>query len=293
MIKHRGSNVIVRSQFNIGGSRGGSVKGFITDYVSRDEACDTSLAYISPNGVVGQGDGVAFTLDNTAISREETLRLADVVEEFFQEGDRAIQQMVISFAPDYLIEQGIVDPDIQVVQKGDYQYEYDDVRLRHAIRHGVQTLVDLENYRDPQMVAAIQHDTLHLHAHVVVFENYPELARMRGKEERGMIKESSFNHLTDSIDRHLTLTKRATIPNEKKLTPAKPTTYERPEVDLPTLDTTLWLQYMNIFREMEERRKEEHEHTFEEELEMKSTELDLDKFMNEFYQQQKMNELSQ
>ena len=44
MIKSRGNNVIVRSQFNIGGSRGQSVKEFVTDYVSRDDACDPSLS---------------------------------------------------------------------------------------------------------------------------------------------------------------------------------------------------------------------------------------------------------
>ena len=33
MIKDRGNQVIVRSQFNIHGSRGKSVKPFITDYV--------------------------------------------------------------------------------------------------------------------------------------------------------------------------------------------------------------------------------------------------------------------
>lgn len=290
MIKERGNKVIVRSQFNIGGSRGKSVKGFITDYVSRDEACDTSLAYTSPTGVIEQGDGVAFTLDNTAISRAETIRLADVVEDYFQEGNRAIQQMVISFAPDYLVEQGIVEPDIEVIKKGDYRGQYDDVRLRHAVRHGVQTMVDLENYRDPQMVAAIQHDTLHLHVHVVVYENYPELSRLRGKEEKGVIKESSFNHLTDAIDRNLTLTKRSVVPSEQKLTPKVECASIPKPNEVPAVDVSQWMRFIEIFKEMEERKEREHEQTQRKELETLEAELNLDAFMADFYNQQKKQE---
>lgn len=286
MIKDRGSQVIVRSQFNIRGSRGKSVKPFITDYVSRDSACDTSLAYASPTGLVEKGDGVAFTLDNTAISREETLRIADVVEGYFLEGDRAIQQMVISFSPEYLKEQGIVDEDAVIMQKGDYRHQYDDVRLRHAVRSGVQAMADLEGYRDPQMVAAIQHDTLHLHVHVVVYENYPELSRMRGKEEKGVIKPSSFNQLTYDIDRHLTLTKGASVPNEKKLVPEK-RKEPSPLAPLPTVDPTPWLRYIEIFKEMEEARQDAEEKSLQEEVEETQTLIDLDEFMNDFYEQAK------
>lgn len=88
MIKNRGRNVIVRSQFNIHGSRGKSVKPFITDYVSRDDACEPSTSFMTSNGTMEQGDGVAFTLNNSSVSREETLRIADVVEDYFLQGDR-------------------------------------------------------------------------------------------------------------------------------------------------------------------------------------------------------------
>lgn len=287
MIKSRGSNVIVRSQFNIGGSRGKSVKGFITDYVSRDEACDPSMSYISPSGSLAQGDGVAFTLDNTSISRAETLRLADVVEDYLHEGNRAIQQMVISFAPDYLVEQGIVDPDVEVMKKGDYQFQYDDVRLRHAVRSGVQAMVDAENYRDPQMVAAIQHDTLHLHVHVVVYENYPELSRVRGREERGVIKPSSFNQLTDAIDRHLTMTKSSTVPNEKKLVPRQSRVIVKP-IEPIRFDVSQWVRYMEIFEDLEKIREERDEQTRTRELETLETEINLDNFMSDFYRDSNM-----
>jgi hypothetical protein len=145
-------------------------------------------------------------------------------------------------------------------------------------------MVDLEGYRDPQMVAAIQHDTLHLHVHVVVYENYPELSRMKGKEERGVIKPSSFNQLTHDIDRHLTLTKGSNVPNERKLVPEKKAS-PKPLPELPQVDMTPWLRYIEIFKEMEEARKEAEEKSLEEEVVETQTLIDLDDFMNDFYEQ--------
>lgn len=284
MIKNRGNNIVVKSQFNISGSRGKSVKPFITNYVSRDSACDPSTAYISPTGVIEHGDGVGFTLDQTAISREEVLRIADDVERFFQEGDRAIQQMVISFSHDYLVEQGIVDKDAVIMKRGDYRHQYDDVRLRHAVRSGVQAMVDLEGYRDPQMVAAVQHDTLHLHVHAVVYENYHETSpnRQRGKEERGMIKPSSFNQLTYEMDRKLTNTKRSEIPNEKKLRAEHYVAPEPQRSDI-VVDMTSWTRYLEIMMQLEKERKEREEQTMVEETETLQTEINLDNFMFDFY----------
>lgn len=291
MIKNRGRNVIVRSQFNIHGSRGKSVKPFITDYVSRDDACEPSTSFMTSNGTMEQGDGVAFTLNNSSVSREETLRIADVVEDYFLQGDRAIQQMVISFDPEYLKEQGIVDDSAEIQFRGDYQGQYDDVRLRHAVRKGVQAMCDLEGYRDPQMIAAIQHDTLHLHVHVVVYENHPDVARTRGKEEKGVIKPSSFNQLTHEIDRALMMSKSSTIPNQKKLIPEQSTSIQaKPHVQPIQLDTSQWLRYLQIFQELEterkeamEREQEEVDKELEQERMVQETVVDLDTFMENFY----------
>jgi len=187
MIPNRTRDIVIKSQFNINGSRGQDAGKFVADYVSRNSATDASMAYIPlPTTPPVEGDGVAFTLDSTAISRAETLRLADKIQEFHKEGNRAIQQMVISFDVDYL---------------------------------GMQSLIDAENYRDGRMVAAIQHDTLHLHVHAVVYENHPKLARKRGAEEKGVIKESSFNQLSYDIDRYLTLTRTPSIPSQRTLLP--------------------------------------------------------------------------
>lgn len=276
MISERGKQIVIRSQFNIHGSRGKSVKPFITDYVSREEACDTSMAYLPPEGVNHPGDGYAFTFQQSAISRKETLRLADVVEDYFLQGNRAIQQMVVSFSPDYLVKQGIVEKDAAIFKRGDYRYQYDDIRLRHAIRSGMQALADAEGYRDPQMVACIQHDTLHLHVHIVLYENYPDVSRMRGKEERGVIKPSSFNQFTYEVDRKLTMTKSQAIPNAKKLGVA-PTIQEietTPTKDAHplALPSNQWIQYVQLFQQL--MAQQEEETLSEEELTHTSPELE-------------------
>lgn len=257
MIPNRDRNIVIKSQFNIGGSRGKSVKGFISDYVSRDSACDASTSYTpDPMKIPVQGDGVGFTLNATAINRDEVLRLADRVEDLFLEGNRAIQQMVVSFDHEYLREQGIVDDDVTIRKKNDYRYNYDDVRLRHAIRDGVQSLVDLEGYRDAQMVGAIQHDTTHLHAHLVVYEGFPKLARMRGNEEKGVIKESSFHQMAYDIDRSLTNSRKLST-SEKKLFPNR-NKKEKPKVDIKLQDNHIdvWATYAALMYERMRQREE-------------------------------------
>ena len=254
MIPNRNRNIVIKSQFNIGGSRGRSVKPFISEYVSRESACDPSTGYLAdPNKQPVVGDGVAFTMDASAIDRDEVLRLADHVEEHFQDGNRAIQQMVISFDPDYLIESGLVDEDTRIVSRGDYRGQYDDVRLRHAVREGMQSLIDAEGYRDAQMVAAIQYDTTHLHVHAVLYEDYPKLARMRGKEEKGVIKESSFHQMAYDMERSLERTRGVCV-SEKKLLPKRSEKIEEESISINEQTSEMWNQYVALlYQRMKER----------------------------------------
>ena len=138
------------------------------------------------------GDGVAFTLDSTGITRQRLLNIADHVQTLNEKGHFAIQQMVISFAPDYLIREGLVDPELEVVKKGDYRGQYDDVRLRHAVRSGLQSLVDMEGYDDGRAVSCIQWDTRHLHVHTVIYEN-GKIKRWHNGEEKGVLRKSSLD----------------------------------------------------------------------------------------------------
>lgn len=254
MIKSRNRNIVIKSQFNIHGSRGKDAGKFVSDYVSRDSATDKSLAYRpNPNTVPVQGDGVAFTLDSTAISRKQTLDIAKHVQELHAMGDRAIQQMVISFDHDYLVDQKIIPEDTEIIRKGDYRYNYDDVRLRHAVRKGLQSLIDNEGYRDGHAVGCIQWDTYHLHVHAVVYEDANKIARKRGKEEKGVIKQSSLNQMAHDVDRHLTLTKsKGRIPNEKSLTPKKSNTQVQTKKPIIEAKEPVYVnEYLRIIQEQQ------------------------------------------
>lgn len=217
----RGRDIVIKTQFNINGSRGKDVGHFISDYVARDAATDASIAYLPPPDFpMEQGDGVAFTLNSTAISRRETLDLADHVQSLFASGNRAIEQMVVSFSPDYLTEQGIVPEGVFILTRGGYKYNYDDVRIRHAIMAGVHTMLENDGYYNGEMVAAIQSDTMHLHVHAIVYEDGNKITRRRGKEERGMLKESSLNRMSHGIHRYIESTRDLScIPTQRFLTP--------------------------------------------------------------------------
>lgn len=241
-IQKRNRDIVVKTQFNIGGSRGRSVRGFIADYVARGAATDPSLGYLPPTDrPVVEGDGVAFTLSSTAISKEETLALADHVEDLFQQGNRAIQQMVFSFDPEYLIRQGLVPQDVSVLEKGGYKYNYDDLRLRHCVQAGVAAMLENEGYYDGEMVAAIQSDTYHLHVHAVVYEDGSKYTRKHGREERGVIKASSLNRLSHAMDRYLESTRDLScVPTQQVLLPESlPRQQAVAILDLPVRTTYL------------------------------------------------------
>lgn len=265
----KNKNIVVKSQFNINGSRGKNVGSFISDYVARENATDASMAYVpEPGEALVPGDGVAFTMEQTAISKDETLALSDKVQGYHDQGDRAIEQMVISFSPEYLQEQNVVPDYVSIHEEHDYKHNYDDVRLRHAVRSGMHTMIENEGYHNGDMVAAIQSDTLHLHVHAVVYEDFPKIARKHGNEERGVLKESSLNRLTYHIDRQLEDTKEMElVPTQRALTPErlddKERTYEPAEhVEMP--DMTYVNHYLRLLEEQQ--RKEEREEAYVDDL---------------------------
>lgn len=247
MIESRNRDIVVMSQFNINGSRGKDAGKFISDYISRDSAVDPSMSWQVGSGAA-TGDGVAFTLDSSGISRQAVLDTAEHVQNLHLTGKRAIQQMVISFAPDYLERENLIDQDTVITGKGDYRGHYDDVRLRFAVRNGLQSLVDLEGYSDGKAIACIQWDTRHLHVHAVVYEDGP-ITRWHYGQEKGMLKESSLNQLAFDIDRSLNLTHgKCLVPSAKNLTPQlDPETIIKPAKPAPEplkttyIDNYLWL----------------------------------------------------
>lgn len=281
MISSRNRNIIVTSQFNINGSRGKDAGKFVRDYISRDSATDPSLAYRVMNNQPEVGDGVAFTLDSSGITRKELLRIADHVQDLHNTGKRAIQQMVISFDPDYLIKEQLVDPDIEIVKKGDYRYQYDDVRLRNAVRSGLQGLVDMDGYNDGRAVACIQWDTRHLHVHAVVYED-GKIKRWHYGEEKGVLRQSSLNQLTYDIDRKLTLTKTSgLVPSQQNLYPKDTLNESKKKTEAPQIKTS----YLDEFAWTINLQKQQKERERLKMLHKKAKSIDFDSIINNDNQQ--------
>lgn len=250
----RNRNMVVKSQFSINGSRGKSPASFILDYVTRQDAVESSTAY---GGIKKEaGDGVALTLHASSVPRSTVEAIAREVESFHDTGKRAIQEMVVSFEHDYLVEKGLIDEDLIIQNKGDYRGHYDDVRLRYALMDGFQAMVDHENYRKPHMVAAIQDDTLHLHAHAVVYERAENPGRMRGYEEKGVLKESSFATLTHEIDRSLDRS-RSVLVTSSKLLNRKREEKEHQALDMGLINESSILDHLSFYQQLLKAVKEE------------------------------------
>lgn len=246
-------NVVVKTQFNINGSRGKNAGAFISDYVARDSATDVSTAYRPWDDIpMEQGDGVAFTLREGAISRAETLGLAAHVQTLHEQGNRAIEQMVLSFDPVYLVERGIVSDDVMIMARGGYRYNYDDVRIRHAVQQGMSAMIENEGYYDGNMVAAIQSDTLHLHVHAVVYENHEQIARKYGREERGILRQSSLNRLLYHMDEDLKNTQvQGLAVTQRNLSPVILNDVNLPSMDMQDADVAFVNRYLEILQERE------------------------------------------
>lgn len=255
----RGRNIVIKSQFNINGSRGKSVKSFITNYVSRESATKPLLGHLSDDGVVEVGDGNCFTFTKSSIKRDEVLKIADKVEDKFLNNKQAIQQMVVSFDHDFLVENNVVDKDLQVLRRGDYENGYDELKLRHAIRRGVREIADRDGYYSPEMIATIQHDTNHLHSHVVLYENEDKLGRKHKNEERGVIKSKSFAYGALEMERSLDKQKNVNVTRNKLLIEedrdTRVSTHD--DVDIST-ELDIMTEYLNLLY-LEELRKEKEQ----------------------------------
>ena len=121
-------------------------------------------------------------------------------------------------------------------------------------------MIENEGYYNGNMVAAIQSDTLHLHVHAVVYEDFHKISRKYGNEERGILKQSSLNRLVYHIDRQLEDTKSLeAVPTQRLLTPENldEHVYEHIEAEAPNLDYVN--NYLRLIEERQRKKLERNE----------------------------------
>lgn len=198
-------DIVVVNRFSVpdgrgGGSRGGTPGRFIIRYMSREDAIEniapTRLNEIS--GLLDRFDarmkayreadpddweavpkmrrkvaasqkrgGVAFCPGDPAMSDEKLLDVSNRIQDAFEAGHTAMET-VISFTDSYLRANGLLDPDFQHVEMGDYAGHVDQLKLRLAVMNGLDKL---KPYYDDLLYTGVIHvDKNHVHCHVVMMD---------------------------------------------------------------------------------------------------------------------------
>ena len=147
--------------------------------------------------------GRAFGTDSLSLSQEALMRASETVQSAFDEG-HSVQKVVLSFTEDYLRETGVLDRDFVHRGRGSYKGHVDQLKLRGAIREGVEAMTTVGKFADPYFVGTIQFDTSHVHAHLAIVDRQFADARMKPDgADRGKINELEKKTLRKGINRSL------------------------------------------------------------------------------------------
>lgn len=218
--------IILRNQFvnqktPSKGSGGGSIRKFVMDYMLRPGAVEPVVTDLKRNQEVldklsqlkaphdSQAlsylnkqlkyDGVGFSLDSVAMSRDEMKEMARAAQAAYNRG-ATIKQTVISFDTQWLKDHGVLSPEVELpVKRGDLRGQLDSLRLRHAVTDGVKAMLDQTTMHNPQMAAAIQTDTAHVHVHLCIWDQDPKVKDDRGKLNTTQ-REACINQIESSIE---------------------------------------------------------------------------------------------
>lgn len=172
---------MIKNEFTIKvngrGTRGSSVGKYLSTYVSRDGASEKLLSrytteYMARKGAVDNDmyDGVGFSLEEVSLSRNKFLNLSKKMQRLYEKG-RTVLKTVISFDNEYLKENNIIPNDIEVKRRGQLGGKYDQAKLRLAIMKGISKIKG--DYDHLEALGVIQHDTKHLHCHLVLADSGP------------------------------------------------------------------------------------------------------------------------
>lgn len=171
--------IMIKNEFTIKvngkGTRGSSVGRYLSTYVSRDGASEKLLSrytteYMARKGAVDNDmyEGVGFSLEEVSLSRTKFLNLSKKMQRLYEKG-RTVLKTVISFDNEYLKENNIIPNDIEVKRRGQLGGKYDQAKLRLAIMKGISKIKG--DYDNLEALGVIQHDTKHLHCHLVLADS--------------------------------------------------------------------------------------------------------------------------
>lgn len=177
-------------------------ENFIMRYMARSDAVDHAISVDELKSEMRdiQGDGgVAFGYGEFSLSHRKLKAAAKDIQKNFDSG-KTVLKTVLSFDQEYLRKYGIISPDFQMEQEGDYRGNIDQMKLRMAIMHGIDNMS--RNYDDLQYIGVIQVDTKHVHCHLAMVDR-GEGNLMPDGTQRGKITEKEKRAIRRGIDAFL------------------------------------------------------------------------------------------
>lgn len=145
-------------------------ESYVTRYMARASACERidDIDSVKPEFKrIQKYGGVAFSRDSVSLSDEKLDNLSKDIQAQFDKG-KTVMKTVISFDQDYLIQTGVVSPDFECNNAGDYRGNIDQMKLRMGIQNGMDRLS--RGFDDLEYVGVIQVDTEHVHCHLAMVD---------------------------------------------------------------------------------------------------------------------------
>lgn len=202
-------DVVIVNEYSVptpggGGSRGGTPGNYVMRYMARDGATETVapirkrrlddfiLRYMAREDAVERAEeelvgssrqqvkgqmraaqgygGVAFGYGSISLSDEELSAASADIQNLFDSG-HTVMKTVVSFDEDYLRREGILPKDFIHTTRGDYRGNVDQMKLRHAITHGLRRMsAGADGFDDLRYVGVIQIDARSVHAHLAMVD---------------------------------------------------------------------------------------------------------------------------
>ena len=181
-----------------------SVDSYAIRYMAREGAVDKAITRKEMKSTMARAQGlggVSFGYGELSLSDRQLRRAARDLQEHFDKG-HTVLKTVISFDDKYLKDKGIVDPDFECIDRGDYRGNIDQMKLRMAIMNGLNRMSRTSRFDDLRYVGVIQVDTRQVHCHLAMVDAGKGL-RARDGSQKGKLDKKSFRLLRSGIDSYL------------------------------------------------------------------------------------------
>ncbi|WP_341775905.1 relaxase MobL [Staphylococcus hyicus] len=153
------------------------IENYITKYTTRLSANESLREEFSDSNDVEKNEqrltnkeGIMFGSQGLSYSHAMLKDAAKTTQRATDEGHVPILQ-VISFDHEYLVEKGIVKPDMKAPdEKGGYKNQIDQLKLRQGITDMMNRFHREMGFNQPEWGATIHLDTKHVHVHLTTVE---------------------------------------------------------------------------------------------------------------------------